>query len=183
MGRRGVSVAVVAAVVVVAAGIAVGVATTRSSGEKVERAGAAKDAPITILWIGDTTGPVKAYGNVQLAGVKGAADYFNSRGGIDGHPVVVRAVSDNGDPTTAASVLTQQLAAGLPTMVWPGSVSTDSAALIPILARSEVFAIGLVDGQAQCKVEPRRSAPTNGFCRTRWMSLSRPRSSGSKASS
>ena len=43
--------------------------------------------PITILWIGDTTGPLKVYGDVQLAGVKGAADYFDSRGGIQGHRV------------------------------------------------------------------------------------------------
>ena len=41
--------------------------------------------PITILWIGDTTGPLKVYGNLQLAGVKGAADYFNHQGGIAGH--------------------------------------------------------------------------------------------------
>lgn len=107
-------------------------------------------APITILWIGDTTGPLKAYGDVQLAGVKGAADYFNRRGGIEGHRVVVHAVSDNGDPTMAASVLTKELASGTPTMVWPGTVSAESAAMIPILAKHKVFAISLVDGQAQC---------------------------------
>src|SRR4051794_32271345 len=91
-------------------------------------------APVRILWIGDTTGPLKAYGDVQLAGVRGAADYFNSRGGIAGHRVVVRAVSDNGDPTTAATVLTRELASSTPTMIWPGTVSAESAAMIPILA-------------------------------------------------
>jgi ABC-type branched-subunit amino acid transport system substrate-binding protein len=111
----------------------------------------AKKAAITILWIGDTTGPLKVYGDVQLAGVRGAAAYFNSHGGIAGHKVKVKAVSDNADPAIAASVLTQQLASGTPTMVWPGSYATDSGALIPLLARRKVFAISLVDGQAQCR--------------------------------
>lgn len=114
-------------------------------------ADASTNRPITILWIGDTTGPLKVYGDVQLAGVKGAAAYFNRHGGVAGRRVEVHAVSDNGDPATAAAVLTKQLASGTPTMVWAGSVSTDSAAMIPILARHRVFAITLVDGQAQCQ--------------------------------
>ncbi|MCW2994571.1 MAG: Extracellular ligand-binding receptor [Conexibacter sp.] len=144
-------------VAAVACAVAVGAAGCGSSKER--GAEAASTSPITILWVGDTTGPLKAYGDVQLAGVRGAAEYYNSRGGIAGHRVVVHAVSDNGDPTTAATVLTRELASSTPTMVWAGSVSSDSAAMIPILARRRVFAIGLVDGQAQCRVDAATKCP------------------------
>lgn len=122
-------------------------------------ASASASAPIEILWVGDTTGPLKAYGAVQLAGVKGAADLFNRRGGIEGHRVRVRAVSDNGDPTTAATVLVRELHASTPTMVWTGSASAEAAAMIPILARRDVFAIALVDGQAQCRRDAASACP------------------------
>jgi ABC-type branched-subunit amino acid transport system substrate-binding protein len=140
-----------------ACAVASAVAGCGSSGEGT--AAASGKAPITILWIGDTTGPLKVYGDVQLAGVKGAADYFNRRGGIEGHRVRVRAVSDNGDPTAAATALTKELASGTPTMVWPGSVSADSAAMIPILAKHDAFAIALVDGKAQCATQAAVKCP------------------------
>jgi ABC-type branched-subunit amino acid transport system substrate-binding protein len=151
MRRRSASIGIVAGAFVVSAVIATAIAATDGSSKKAS-ADSSGDAPVTILWIGDTTGPLKAYGNVQLAGVRGAVDYFNSRGGIDGHPVTVNAVSDNGDPAVAASVLTQRLTASTPTMVWAGSVSADASAMIPILARNDVFSIALTDGQDQCRL-------------------------------
>lgn len=138
-----------------AAGVAGGCG---SSGDDASGSPTAK-APVRILWVGDTTGPLKAYGDVQLAGVRGAADFFNARGGMDGRKVEVKAVSDNGDPTTAATVLTRELASATPTMVWPGSASSDSAAMIPVLAKRKVFAIGLVDGQAQCRQDAQARCP------------------------
>ena len=116
--RRIVSLAAVGSVIVVALVVAVVVAMTRPSGDGGPTA--TQRCPITILWIGDTSGPTKVYGDAQLAGVKGAVDYYNSLGGIDGRTVEVRAVSDNGDPTTAASVLTRELERDVPTMVVGG---------------------------------------------------------------
>ena len=143
---------------VVLTGAAAMVVTACGSADQGAPAKSGKQ-PVTILWIGDTTGPLKVYGDAQLAGVRGAAAYFNRRGGIEGHRVVVRAVSDNGDPTVAATVLTKELASHTPTMVWPGSVSSDSGAMIPILARHKVFAIALVDGQEQCATDAARKCP------------------------
>jgi ABC-type branched-subunit amino acid transport system substrate-binding protein len=158
MQRRHSSFVVVAGVFVVAAVVAITLGATRGSGKSAD-ATTGRDAPITILWIGDTTGPVKVYGDVQLAGAKGAADYFNSHGGIDGHRVTVRAVSDNGDPAIAASVLAQQLAASTPTMIWAGSTSTEAGALIPALAKHDVLAVTLADGKAQCQLHASVDCP------------------------
>jgi hypothetical protein len=149
MRRRTASISIVALVLVLV--VLGGVAIALAGRDETKPAGSSTDAPITILWIGDTTGPVKAYGEAQLAGVKGAADYFNEHGGIAGRRVVVDAVSDNGDPAIAASALTRKLAEGEPTMVWAGSTSVDGSAMIPILARNEVFSVALTDG-GHCEV-------------------------------
>jgi len=149
MRRRTASISIVALVLVLV--VLGGVAIAIAGRDETTPAGSSTEAPITILWIGDTTGPVKAYGDVQLAGVLGAADYFNEHGGIAGRRVVVDAVSDNGDPAIAASALTRKLAAGEPTMVWAGSTSVDGSAMIPILARNEVFSVALTDG-GHCEV-------------------------------
>jgi ABC-type branched-subunit amino acid transport system substrate-binding protein len=93
----------------------------------------------------------KLYGDDQLVGLEGAVAYYNAHGGIDGHHVTVKHVSDNGDPTTGVSVLLQQLESGSPpTMVWAGSVAVDNSALIPVLAKKKQFAIALGDGNNQC---------------------------------
>jgi ABC-type branched-subunit amino acid transport system substrate-binding protein len=165
VGRKRGAVVVVGAMVVVAVVVAVIIASTRDSGRKAP-ADTSATAPITILWVGDTTGPAKVYGDAQLAGVQGAADYFNDRGGIGGHRVVVEVASDNADPAIAASTLTEKLSSSSPTMVWAGSISADSAAMIPILARHKVFAISLIDGQAQCQSNASTACPNEWFLST-----------------
>jgi ABC-type branched-subunit amino acid transport system substrate-binding protein len=44
-------------------------------------------------------------------------------------------------------------------MVWAGTLSADSGAMVPILARHHVFSISLVDGQAQCKSQASVACP------------------------
>ena len=102
---------------------------TSSAAAVAASTGQASKAPIKVLWIGDTTGPLRVYGKVQLAGFEGAAAYYNAHGGIDGHKVIVSHVSDNGDPTTSVSVLLQQLEKGTPTMLWWRTVGGTVGAL------------------------------------------------------
>jgi branched-chain amino acid transport system substrate-binding protein len=116
-------------------------------------------SPVSILWIGDTTGPAKLYGAAQLSGLQGAVAYYNAHGGIAGHHVVVHHVSDNVDPTTAVTELIQALQSSTPTMVWAGSIGTDAAALIPVLAKHNVFAIALQDGSEQCQTNAAVDCP------------------------
>jgi branched-chain amino acid transport system substrate-binding protein len=128
--------------------------SSSSSGGSAGSSGSSKSAsgsPINILSIGDTSGATKVIGTTHLAGLKAAAAYYNAHGGIDGHHVTVTSVSDNGDSTTAVSVLIKQLTTGsTPTMIDAGSEAGDSAALIPVLAKRKVFAMALNDGVHQC---------------------------------
>lgn len=108
---------------------------------------ASSSSPINILVMADTTGPTKAYGSQELAGLMAAVNYYNGKGGIDGHKVVVTHVSDNGDPATSASLLTNELSSnpGKFTMVYGGAEGTVIQALIPIIARYPVIAAAAGD--------------------------------------
>jgi ABC-type branched-subunit amino acid transport system substrate-binding protein len=110
-------------------------------------------SPIQVLWIGDTTGPEKTIDDVQKAGIEAAVSYYNSRGGADGHHIELTTVSDNSDPATATSELLSHLESGTPTMVVPGGEEAINAALIPVLAKRNAFAIAEDDGEEQCQTD------------------------------
>jgi len=107
---------------------------------------------VNVLAILDTTGPTKAFGTQQLAGIEGAAKYFNTHGGVDGRKINVTVVSDNGDPATAVNDLIQQMSTNPDkyAMVYPGSEGTETTALIPVLAKYHVIGIALDDGSGAC---------------------------------
>jgi ABC-type branched-subunit amino acid transport system substrate-binding protein len=126
-----------------------GAATTQAS---------SSNTPISILWIGDTTGPSKEYGSVELAGLKGAAAYYNSQGGVDGHRITVQAMSDNSDPSVAVSDLLKGVQSK-PTMVWAGTNENDISALIPALARQDVLSESHNDGALQCATDATKTCP------------------------
>jgi ABC-type branched-subunit amino acid transport system substrate-binding protein len=119
----------------------------------------AAHSPIQVLWLGDTTGPEKAIGLVQQAGLKGAIAYFNARGGADGHHIDLTTVSENSDTGTASSELISHLQSGTPTMVVPGGDLSINAALIPVLAKRNVFAIAEDDGESQCATDAATKCP------------------------
>jgi branched-chain amino acid transport system substrate-binding protein len=111
--------------------------------------------------VADTTGPTKVYGLQNVATEKGAAAYYNQHGGIGGRPITVTVVDDNGDPSTAVSVLTAWVDAhGKPDLVFPGSTSQDAAALVPAVKRLDLLAIGATDGSAACLTDAQTTCPT-----------------------
>jgi branched-chain amino acid transport system substrate-binding protein len=113
---------------------------------------ATSSSPVNVLAIVDTTGPTKAFGSQQLAGIQAAAKYYNDHGGIAGRKVTVTVVSDNGDPATAVTDLIKQMTTNPNkyTMVYPGSEGGEVTALIPVLAKYHVVGIGLDDGSGAC---------------------------------
>ena len=135
------------AAVLAVCGIAVAGAGFASASSSAS-ATAAK-APITILQIGDTTGATKIIGVTHLAGMEAAAAYYNAHGGIAGHKVIVKHVSDGGDSTTAATDFLNNLSPP-PTMCDCGAEGGDAGALIPVVAKNPVFALALNDGASQC---------------------------------
>jgi branched-chain amino acid transport system substrate-binding protein len=134
--------------------------SSSTSASSAGSSGASSTAPITILSIGDTTAATKIIGTTHLAGLEAAAAYYNAQGGIDGHKVVIHHMSDNGDSTTAVSDLIQYLSSNpAPTMVDAGAEGGDAAALIPVLAKKNIFAIALNDGTHQCATGSQTTCP------------------------
>lgn len=120
-------------------------------------------SPYNVVAVVDTSGPTKLYGDIQLAGLKGAAAYMNANGGILGHKLKVTVINDNGDPQTAATGLVKYLSGGnpKPDLVFPGTSANDSAALLPLVKRFHLLAIGTVLGGG-CAKNAQSICPT-GF--------------------
>jgi ABC-type branched-subunit amino acid transport system substrate-binding protein len=157
-GRLGVAMLAVAAIGAAGCGSS-GSAGGSSGGGGGQKAG----SPISVLSIGDLTGPTKLYGQQHLAGLRAAADYLNAQGGIEGHQIKIKAVSSNGDATTAVSAAVKELATpGKYQVVDAGSEGSEVAALTPVLPRFGVLALSLNDGNNQC-VKVTSSSCTNQF--------------------
>jgi branched-chain amino acid transport system substrate-binding protein len=130
-----------AALAVLAVALAACSSSPASSGSG--SAGAAK-SPFVIVIDTGTTGPYGANGSAAVEGVKAAANVLNAtQGGILGHKVVVQVLDNQGNPTTAATLLEQRLASGTkPNMIEPGSISSEGVVEVPIAAAAKILSIG-----------------------------------------
>jgi branched-chain amino acid transport system substrate-binding protein len=106
-------------------------------------AGAAK-SPFVIVIDTGTTGPYGANGTAAVEGVKAAANVLNeTQGGILGHKVEVQVLNNQGNPTTAATLLEQRLGTGSkPNLIEPGSISSEGVVEVPIAAAAKILSIG-----------------------------------------
>jgi branched-chain amino acid transport system substrate-binding protein len=133
-------------------------ASTASTGSASN--GTAAKSPLTILTISGTTGPAMATGVGHYEGVQAAVAYYNAHGGIDGHKLILHDLNDNSDPSTAVSDLLKYLSENpAPVMVDAGSEAGDAAALIPVLAKHNQFAVALNDGADQCQSHAQTTCP------------------------
>jgi branched-chain amino acid transport system substrate-binding protein len=137
MKRWGSSRAVKAAV---AGGL--GVALTVGTLAFAGAAGAASSPFIVVIDTG-VTGPYGANGTAAVDGTKAAAAVLNKNGGILGHKVQVQVLDNQGNPTNAVSLLEQRLASGpKPSMIAPGSISTEGVAEVPIATAAKIVSVG-----------------------------------------
>jgi branched-chain amino acid transport system substrate-binding protein len=128
--------------------------TSKTSGES-------KTSPFNVVMVADTSGPTKVYGVVDVASMKGAAAYWNARGGVLGHPIKITVLNDNGDQSTAVSELTQYLTShGKPQMIYPGTSGIDSGGLIALAKRQKLLALGVDDGNSICATNAPTTCPT-----------------------
>lgn len=102
----------------------------------------ASSTPFTVLGITAQSGAFSAYGGADVASLKAAAAYLNANGGILGHKVQIVTKNDNSVPATAVSLLQQYLSDHpAPNDVYPGSESTETQALFPLLAQKNLLAM------------------------------------------
>jgi branched-chain amino acid transport system substrate-binding protein len=107
---------------------------------------------VNVLVVADQSGPNKTIGTQEALGVQAGAAYLNAQGGVLGKKVAVTILNDDGDPATATSLVVKTLAQN-PTkysMVYPGEEGTIIAALIPIMKRDNLYAVGVNDGSSGC---------------------------------
>lgn len=104
----------------------------------------ASSSPFTIVIDTGVTGPYGANGTAAVEGTKAAANVLNkTQGGILGHKVVVDVLDNQGNPSTAATILEQRLASGAkPNVIEPGSISTEGVVEVPIANAAKVLSIG-----------------------------------------
>lgn len=133
------------------AGLALTATSLGSSGV----AGASTKSPYNILMIIGTSGPIAGQSAAEEEATRAAASLLNKTGGIDGHKIVVTAVNDNLDPTTALSELQQALSSSnKPNMVFAGTTSNETLAMLPTLTRDKILSMelagsGVVDSPYQ----------------------------------
>jgi branched-chain amino acid transport system substrate-binding protein len=144
-----------------AIGAATGCGSSSKSSSTSTSAVSSKSSPFRVVMVSDLSGPTKVYGAIDAAALKGTAAYLNQRGGIIGHPIATTVLNDNGDETTAVSVLDQYLASHpKPNMVFPGSSGIDAGGLIPLVKRDNILGFGVADSGTACLTNAQTTCPT-----------------------
>lgn len=136
--------------------------TTAANSAATSSSSPASGKPVKVLAILDTGSADKAFETEMLAGLKGAAAYYNANGGILGRPVSVDVENDASDPGTATSEAVSALSGspGKYAMVLAGGEGTITATLLPIMARYKVFSTAINDGGAGTCATKVSSCPT-----------------------
>jgi len=114
------------------------------SGGAAAGPGGAASSPFVIVIDTGTTGPYAINGLAAVHGVEAAANVLNqTQGGILGHRVDVQVLNNQGNPTTAATLLEQRLGSGSkPDMIEPGGISSEGVVEVPIAAAAKILSIG-----------------------------------------
>src|SRR3984957_15194419 len=121
--------------------------SSSADGDNVAGSSAASSAGsssggLSILDVAAESGPLAEVGKDQEYGVKAAVAAVNAAGGGNGKPVTVTYVDDASTGTQAVSVLAQALSSGSrPDVVFPGSTSTETVPLAPLLTKDKIFTV------------------------------------------
>jgi branched-chain amino acid transport system substrate-binding protein len=128
------------AVLAVATAVAVAACSGSSSGSGGGQSGASQ--PFVILDVTALSGPMAVIGAPEVQATKAAVNYLNANGGLSGHKIELELKDDQGDASTAVSVVQQALSSGTkPNLVLPGVTSNETNALLPLLARNGIVSI------------------------------------------
>ncbi len=103
---------------------------------------ASSSTPFRIVMVLPITGEVNAYATAEEEAMQAAVTYVNKNGGVDGRKATLTVLDDKLDPTTAVTLLQQQIQTAKPDLVWPGATSNESLAILPVLTRNKILSIG-----------------------------------------
>jgi branched-chain amino acid transport system substrate-binding protein len=95
-----------------------------------------------ILDVTALSGPYAVIGEPEVQATRAAVNYLNSRGGLSGHKIILTLKDDQGNASTAVSIVQQALSSGSkPNLVLPGVTSNETVAVLPLLARNNVLSV------------------------------------------
>ena len=157
----GMTAALICAAIVVAGCGSSSKSSSSSASGSGGTASATSGSPFRVFFDADTTGPLKAYGSQDLAGLKSVIAYLNAKGGIDGHKITLSSMSSNGSAATAVSNLIKYLSSNpKPSFVFAGTAGDETAAMIPVTGRRGLLAASVNDGADQCAKNSQTTCPT-----------------------
>ena len=147
--------------VVFAAGLAAGALTAASSAQTATGLRGKAKPPVTILFVGGTTGYCSLSTGEQLAGMKAGLRYVNTHGGFGGRKGKLTVVDSNCDPQTAVTQTLKYLSSNpKPDFTWAGAEGTEIAAMIPLMAKEQLLSMAVNDGSQQCAHNASTNCPT-----------------------
>lgn len=124
---------------------------TSKSGGPSNNASALKGAPIKVMLIRDGEGTPVNIPQI-MDGAKAALNAINNSGGITGRPLVVDECNSRLDPNAAADCARRAVSGGYVAIV--GSLTSNDAAIVPIVAAGHVPMIGLIPTSAAAYSSP-----------------------------
>lgn len=129
--------------VMVGASIPVAVVLTAGAAASSPAASASSSSsPYRVLAIEPLSGPLATYAKAELAGLRAATSAVNSKGGVDGHKIVLTSKNDNFDLPTAISLVTEAAESSTPpNMVVAGVDGSETQAVMPILEQHKIVSI------------------------------------------
>lgn len=95
-----------------------------------------------ILDVTALSGPYAVIGEPEVQATRAAVNDLNAHGGLSGHKIILELKDDQGNASTAVSIVQQALSSGSkPDLVLPGVTSNETVALLPLLARNDVLSV------------------------------------------
>jgi branched-chain amino acid transport system substrate-binding protein len=128
----------------------VGLAASACSNPKPSSATTASSTgPIYVAVDTALSGTLASYGRADLQGIQVGADEINAQGGLLGRKVQVVYKDDQSDPATASLAAQSLISQYHPSLLFPGTYSSDAQAAIPFATSAKVITIepapGFVD--------------------------------------
>lgn len=114
-----------------------------SSGADASSEGKQDAGPVVVYGPAGLSGNLATSSKALAAGFEAAAATINAKGGILGREVKIELENDQSEPTQAVSLVTRRIAEDRPTVVFAGTSSAESLAVLPLVTREKLFSLAV----------------------------------------